>query len=154
MSHSAPPTYSSCRLDHHGIVAGICKKLQIASHIDELIDSPDSKHVTYGEAIVAMIINMLGFTSRPLYLTEEFFRNKPRDLINPNIGPSHLNDDCLGRTLDKVFDSGITEIFSSVATRVLNQLDMEVNLAHLDTTNISLTGEYGSQIPIDDESSG
>ena len=40
-------TYTSKRLDHHGIVAGICKQLKIADLIDNLIPSDHRKKVTY-----------------------------------------------------------------------------------------------------------
>ena len=142
MSH---PTYSSLRLDHHGIVAGICKQLKIADLIDQMMPAPSTKKVTYGEATVAMIINMLGFTSRPLYLTEEFFKNKPSDLIRADLDWSHLNDDCLGRALDKLYDYGVTELFSCVTSEIFKTLGIEVKSAHLDSTSLCVTGEYASE---------
>jgi len=50
----------------------------------------------------AMILNGLGFLSAPLYLFEEYFVGKATEhLIGEGVLPEHLNDDRLGRELDK-----------------------------------------------------
>jgi hypothetical protein len=47
-----------------------------------------------------MVLNGLGFANRALYLTPNFFRDKPVErLIGEGIGAEHLNDDVLGRVL-------------------------------------------------------
>ena len=52
----------------------------------------------------AMILNGLGFLSAPLYIFEEFFVGKATShLIGKEILPEHLNDDRLGRALDKYY---------------------------------------------------
>jgi transposase len=50
-----------------------------------------------------MIINGLGMISSPLYLFGKFFEGKATEhLLGAGILPEHLNDDCLGRALDKL----------------------------------------------------
>lgn len=54
-------------LDHHGLVASVCKDLGIAEKIDALISNQDKRRVVSpGQAVVAMILNGLGFTNRRL----------------------------------------------------------------------------------------
>lgn len=49
-----------------------------------------------------MILNGLGLVSAPLYLFEKFFVGKATEhLLGEGISPAHLNDDRLGRVLDK-----------------------------------------------------
>ena len=70
----------SQRLDHLGIVAGICNEIGLIETIDAQL--PDSgRKVSVGQAVQAMVLNGLGFVSRPLYLSPEFFQNKPTDLL-------------------------------------------------------------------------
>ena len=46
--------------------------------------TPSVRNVTIGQAVVAMIINGLGFTGQTLYLFPEFFEDKPIDrLLQP-----------------------------------------------------------------------
>ena len=65
-------------MDHHGIVAAVCKDLKIAEKIDTKIYKEDKRRIlSPGKAVVAMILNGLGFTNRRLYLTHQFFATKP-----------------------------------------------------------------------------
>ena len=72
------PTFTTLRLDHLGIVAGVCDRIDLIDTIDTFI-GPTKRKVSVGEAVMAMVLNALGFVSRPLYLTPEFFSNKPVD---------------------------------------------------------------------------
>lgn len=69
------------RLDHLGIIAGVIKDLGIIEIIDRCIPPDGQQEITTGEAVAAIIINDLGFSNRPLYLTPQFFENKPMALL-------------------------------------------------------------------------
>jgi len=103
------PLYFTQRLDHLGIVAGTCQRIGLIGQIDAQV-GPTERAVTVGEAVQSMVLNALGFGSRALYLTPDFFRNKPIDLlIRPGLAASHFNDDSLGDALDRLYDAGVTE---------------------------------------------
>src|SRR5579859_352467 len=102
---------STQQIDHLGIVAGICQQIDLIGQIDQLV-GPNGRKVSVGQAIQAMVRNGLGFVNRPLYLTPEFYTNKPVELlIGPRIEAQGLNDDCLGRALDWVVKVRVTEIY-------------------------------------------
>ena len=84
--------YRTQVMDHLGLVAGMCKELHIAEHIDRRVPkTSDDWKVSHGEAVVAMIINGLGFTGRSLHMFPQFFANKPLDKrIREGIEPKHL----------------------------------------------------------------
>lgn len=67
------PTFTTQRLDHLGIVAGVCDRIDLINTIDT-VNCPTKRLVSVGEAVKAMILYALGFVSRPLYLTPEFFQ--------------------------------------------------------------------------------
>jgi hypothetical protein len=56
-------TYSTQRLDHLGIVAGICQRIDLVEQIDAYVGATERK-VSVGEAAQAMILNALGFAGR------------------------------------------------------------------------------------------
>ena len=62
-------------LDHLGIVAGLVDKLKLVERIDARMPISKEKGaiVTHGHSIKAMIINGLGFTQNPIYLSPTFF---------------------------------------------------------------------------------
>lgn len=76
-----PEGLRSKTLDHHGLVATVCKELRVAELIDSKIPPPTGCKVTHGERVVAMIINGLGFVQRTLYMSPCFFRGKPVDRL-------------------------------------------------------------------------
>jgi transposase len=138
----AETTYVTQRLDHLGIVAGICQEIELAGQIDRMI-GPTDRQVSVGEAVQAMVLNALGFVSRPLYLTPEFFTNKPLDrLLRSGLTAEMLNDDSLGRALDILYEAGPTEVFAQVASHALRLWGIQHRFVHLDTTSLSVEGEY------------
>jgi len=143
--------YSTKTLDHLGIVAGVCEKIRLIKQIDARI--PDTgRTVTVGQAVQAMVLNGLGFVGRPLYLTPEFYRTKPLDvLIGAGIEADDLNSDSLGKALDYVHQAGITELFAEVSAHALKTYGIQVRFAHLDTTAFSLEGAYEVDREIDDD---
>jgi len=141
-------SYSTQRLDHLGIVAGICQQIGLVEQIDTYVGATGRK-VSVGEAVQAMVLNALGFVGRALYLTPEFFDNKPVDLlIREGLTAGDFNDDSLGRALDMLYKVGITQVFFCVASHALNVFGIEYDFVHLDNTSFSLEGDY--DIPSED----
>jgi hypothetical protein len=68
--------YQNERLDHLGLVAGVCQELGLAQWLDAL-EPNQQRVVSYGTATLAMILNGLGFANRQLSLVPQFFENKP-----------------------------------------------------------------------------
>ena len=138
MSHP----YSSQTLDHLGIVAGVCQQIGLIEQIDARV-TDTGRTVTVGQAVQAMVLNGLGFVGRPLYLTPQFYRTKPLDLlIGEGIEADDLNGDSLGKALDHLYQAGMTEIFAAVSAHALRVYGLAVRFAHLDTTAFSLEGAY------------
>jgi hypothetical protein len=69
-------SYLNERLDHLGIVAGVCQEIGLAAWLDAQ-DPGNHQQVSVGTATVAMILNGLGFSNRQLYLVPHYFANKP-----------------------------------------------------------------------------
>lgn len=136
----------SCAMDHHGLVAATCKELGIADKINaRLFDESQSKGrvVKPGQAIVAMILNGLGFTNRRLYLTSQFFEGKPVDrLLGAEIKASDLSDYTLGHALDEVAQYGVSKLFGEVAFEVALEQNILGVVSHMDTTSMTVHGEY------------
>jgi transposase len=139
---TAKITYRTERIDHLGIVSGICQEIGLVETIDDQIGA-NGRQVSVGQAAQAMVLNGLGFASRALYLTPEFYSNKPVDmLIGEGITAEMLNDDSLGDALDRMYAAGVTELFAQVAARACDQYGIETRFYHLDSSSFHLHGEY------------
>ena len=135
--------YVSKNIDHLGIVAAVCKEIGLVEEVDKIIGVNDKQIVTTGESLMAMVINGLGFVNRPLYLTPEFMKNKPMELFFRNdLKPEDFNDDTLDRALDRLYENNPTSIFMHIALKTAKKFGIERKFLHLDTTSMSVQGEY------------
>jgi len=135
--------YSSKMLDHHGIVAGVCREIELAETINRIVGVNEQQKVSTGDAVVAMVINALGFVSKPLYMFPDFMETKPVDRLFENgLVSEDFNDDTLGRALDRLYENNNTRIFMEVSMQTLSKMGVKRNFFHLDTTSISVHGEY------------
>ncbi len=137
--------YQTERLDHLGIVAGVCREAGIAEWLDERAGE-QRRSVSIGTATVAMVLNGLGFSNRQLYLVPQYFENKPVEhLLGAGITADMLNDDCLGRTLDWLYEHDVTTLFAGLALQARRRFGIQAQHLHIDTTSFSVCGDYASQ---------
>lgn len=130
-------------LDHLGIVAGIIDELGLVEQINERLGQDPREKVSAGVVLKAMILNGLGFVSGPLYLFETFFEGKAIDhLLGEGVESTHLNDDRLGRVLDGLYLSGLSETFMLCCMKASQTVELECKSVHLDSTSFSLSGAY------------
>lgn len=130
-------------LDHYGIVAGICDQIDLVGRVDRLVKSDPQRKVSVSECVKALIINGMGYTTRPLYLAHQFFESKPINLlIREDLSQKDLNDDTLGRVLDQLYANNCTKTFSHIAFSAASLAGINTKFRHLDTTNMQVYGEY------------
>ena len=53
-----------------------------------------------------------------------------------------LNDDSLGRALDRLFEAGLTEVFAYVASHALRYYGIEHRFVHVDISSFHVHGAY------------
>ena len=102
------------------------------------------QNVTCGEAVVAMVLNALGFVDRPLYLFPEFMGTKPVEIvIREGLNAEDFNDDVLGRTLDTLYRAGPEGIFMQVTANAYGEYSGRY--VHNDTTSMNVQGAYAHE---------
>ncbi|HWZ19779.1 MAG TPA: DUF4277 domain-containing protein [Ktedonobacteraceae bacterium] len=145
INESEQGIYESERLDHLGIVAGVCQEIGLAQYLDG--QEPDThRQVSVGTATVAMILNGLGESLRRLYLVPQYFEHKPLEhVLGAKIKAEDLNDDCLGRTLDWLYDHDVTRLFAGIARTAQEKLSITPRLVHVDTSSFAVSGAYEAQ---------
>ncbi len=131
------------RLDHLGLIAAFCHEMGIPRIIDQIIPKYSDHNVSHGDAVLAMILNGLGFHSRTLHMFSGFFETKPiSKLLAKNIEAHHLTDDVLGRTLDALYESNVSALYQCIAEKVVEKLGLKADSVHLDITSFHVDGEY------------
>ena len=130
-------------LNHLGIIAGIIDEIGIVEIINEQLGIKPQEKLNNGIIVKSIILNALGFVSRPLYLFTQFFNDKATEhLFREGIVAEDFNDDKIGRVMDKLYQFGLTKIFLLIALKALKEYGIEHKYSHLDSTSISLQGDY------------
>jgi transposase len=138
---------NSEHLGHLGLIAAVTHELGIIDKLNTRL--PLAKHkggqVSHGHRAAAMILNGLGFMNSRLYMTSQFFNDKPvAQLLGADIQAAQLNDDCLGRCLDAIAGYGTTQLYSEIAFEIASEQNVLGQRLHLDTTSLTLYGRYES----------
>lgn len=133
------------QLGHLGLVAATIHDLGLIEKIDARIALDKSKGgiISHGKRVAAMVLNGLGFINSRLYMSQMFFHDKPISaMLGEEVLVEHLNDDCLGRCLDEISEYGTTKLFSEIAFEIAKEQGLLSGSLHLDTTSLTLYGEY------------
>lgn len=74
-----------------------------------------------------------------------FFEDKPVErLLGTGIEAKHLNDDVMGRTLDKLYTLFVPKTYTWVNAQAVQRLGLTSRFGHLDATGCNEDGKYNS----------
>jgi transposase len=133
-------------IDHLGIVAGLIDEIGIVKIINNRLGIDVREKISAGTVVKSILINGLGFVSRPLYLFNQFFEDKAVEkLLGEGIKSEYINDDKIGRVMDELYKYGLNNIFIEVILEVIKKFNIEIKYSHLDATSFHLDGEYQSE---------
>ena len=132
-------------VDHFGLVAALCHDCDLVEHINKRVQSSQTqRNVSVGHAVMAMIINGLGYSKRRLYLSSQFYQNKPIDklLQTTDISAEDLTEHALSTALDAIADYDETKLFSEITQEIALSKGLLSGACRIDTTSISTDGNY------------
>lgn len=122
------------------IISAYASRIGLVEEIDRLLDC--QMEVSPGRVVLAMILDALSGRSA-LFRLKQFFVDKDVEhLLGENIPLSKLNDDTLGRVLDRLSDAGTNTVLGSVSMSVMKSFDLDLSHAHHDTTSYKVYGDY------------
>ena len=130
-------------LGHLGLAGAFIRECGLIDKIDSLIpkESNNAGHFTYGQVVALMILNGLGYTTRPLYMSNTFFDAKDVEtMLEFEYHSSWFNDDVIGRTMDAMYRYGLTPLFSELAVNIMNTLGCKVGSVNIDSTSFHYHG--------------
>ncbi len=125
---------------HLPIVKEYASRMDLVKIVDEALSC--GMKVSPGTILLGLVMNVLSGRS-PLYRVEEFFRTRDAALLlGADITAEMLNDDAIGRVLDRVYDYGTWKIFSEVCVQAFRSFGVDCSVVHHDTTSVSVWGAY------------
>lgn len=123
------------------VIAGFCRRLDIAAIVDRACPVRDIAYATHGQVIEALIANRLT-SPTPLVHVEDWARAWAVEEVFA-LSAEVLNDDRIGRALDAVAPE-LAGIVGSIGATAIAEFGIDVARIHWDMTSISLFGAYKS----------
>jgi hypothetical protein len=120
-------------------------RLRLREFLREHLPREDGRtRVPTATALLVLLRNLL--TSRePLYGVGEWAaRYEPHLLGLSDTQLAALNDDRIGRALDRLFDANIPALALQVAAHAIREFDVSLDQLHNDSTTITFHGSYES----------
>lgn len=128
---------------HLGLVGTFIQESGIIEMIDSRIPKTSNNHghLTHGQVVALMILNGLGYTTRPLYMSNTFFDAKDVEaMLGIEYDASWFNDDVIGRTMDALYEYGLTPLFSEISLGIMNSLGRKIGSVNVDSTSFHYHG--------------
>jgi transposase len=141
---SAPgETLTSYRVAALPVLNGILKRLRLEPFLRDYLPSEDERsRISAATGLMVLVKNLL-ISREPLYGVGEWAaRHAPQLLeLTPAQLPS-LNDDRVGRCLDRLFDADIPSLTLAVVAHAVREFGVDLDELHNDSTTITFHGDY------------
>jgi len=143
MTTSGPFTLRSQRLGCLPVVNFFLTRIGLAEHLRSYLPADDARLRLAPAAVIAVLVRNIVAGHRPVYALGEWAaRHDPTVL---GLGPGEaelLNDDRVGRTLDRLFGSDRASLITETVLGVLREFSIDTSQLHNDSTTVTLSGNY------------
>jgi transposase len=125
------------------MVNELLRRIRLEEFLRDALPKEDGRtKLSPRKALLVLLRNLLA-SRQPIYgLGEWAIRYSPDVLGLTETETSLLNDDRVGRALDKLFAADVTSLVLRVAARVIKEFDLQLDELHNDSTTISVFGAY------------
>jgi transposase len=127
------------------ILEHFLSRLRLREFLREYLPHEDGRtRVPTATALLVLLRNLL-ISREPLYGVGQWAaRHEPELLGLSDAQVSALNDDRIGRALDRLFDANIPALVLRVAAHAVREFDVSLDQLHNDSTTITFHGDYDS----------
>ena len=143
MTTPAQFTLASQRLGCLPIVNFFLARIGLAEHLARYLPADDVRLRLAPAAVIEVVVRNLVAGHRPVYALGEWAEPYDPAVLGLQAGEAELlNDDRVGRTLDRLFDADRASLITSTVLAVIRDFDVETAQLHNDSTTITVTGLY------------
>lgn len=143
MNTSGPFTLASQRLGCLPIVNVFLARMGVARQLEDYLPVTDPRLRLAPADVIAVLVRNIVADHRPLYALGEWAA--PFDPAVLGLGPGEaelLNDDRVGRMLDRLFDADRASLITSTVLGVIREFGIDTTQLHNDSTTVTVTGTY------------
>jgi transposase len=142
-AHAAGRTLTSSRIAALPILERVLRRLRLEEILRESLPREDQRsRIPTTTGLLILVKNLL-LSREPLYGVGEWAARHAPELLalTPAQLPA-LNDDRVGRCLDRLFDADVPTLALAVATHAVREFAVALDELHNDSTTITFHGDY------------
>ncbi len=145
IAHAKSRTLNSCRIGALPIIDGILERMRLDKFLRSFLPRADRRCRIAPATGIGLLLKNVLLSREPLYGVGEWAARY--DPIAHGFSDSQLpslNDDRIGRCLDRLFRSDVTSLVLALATHVIREFQVDIDELHNDSTTITFHGAYAN----------
>jgi len=133
------------------IIQPFLKRLSVRPFLDELFGVPDSRLKLPPTDSAMLLVRNFSLSRHPLYGVPEWARQFDPERLELQPDQIRLiNDDRLGRTLDKLFVADRRTMVTRLVIHMVEEFGIDLKRLHNDSTSLTFSGQYRERAPRQD----
>ena len=143
VARSARETLRSYTVGALPILDDLIRRLRLEQFLRAALPPEDRRtKLSPAKALLVLLRNLL-VSREPIYGVGEWAARHAPDLLGLTTADiDRLNDDCVGRALDRLFLADVPSLVLSVATHAVKEFGVSLDELHNDSTTVSFCGAY------------
>jgi hypothetical protein len=130
------------------LVAPFLERLRVHAFLAEALGRPDARARLVPVETAVLLLRNIVLSRHPLYGVPEWLRRFDPPQLGLDAAQLRLvNDDRLGRTLDKLFLADRRTLVTRLVIHMVEEFGIELERLHNDSTSITFSGVYEPQPP-------
>jgi transposase len=143
MSTQQPFTLRSQKLGALPIINAFLARMGLARALEAYLPADDARLRLAPADVVAVLVRNIVAGHRPVYALGEWAAPYAPAVLGLAPGDAELiNDDRVGRMLDRLFDADRASLITTTVLRVIREFGIQTTQLHNDSTTVTVTGTY------------
>jgi transposase len=125
------------------ILNWFCARMDLDARLSRHLPEDDARLRLAPAVVLGVVVRNIVVAHRPVYAMGEWAAPYEPALLGLSPGEvAALNDDRVGRTLDRLFDSDRASLITETVLGVVRDFSIECSELHNDSTTVTVTGTY------------
>jgi len=138
----------SLYLGGHPVIRPFLERLGVRMFLEETLGRPDPRIKLPPVESAMLLVRNFTLSRYPLYGVPEWTRKFVPEQLELQANQIRLiNDDRLGRTLDKLFVSDRRSMVTRLVVHMVEEFNIDLERLHNDSTSLTCSGEYRERPP-------
>ena len=142
-ARSGNQTLRSWKVGGLPIVNRLLDRMRLEEFLEKHLPPDDPRQEVPTTHCLLLLLRNILLSREPIYGIGEWAESYAPDLLGLKSSElKQLNDDRIGRCLDRLFDAPIPELLLDVVRHVIGEFDLRLDELHNDSTTVSFFGAY------------